>query len=197
MRRMVAVLLVLSVVAACGVQDDARPRALQTADVPFDLLAPATSVVDPADAEGIGSTVWFVDNDGFLARARRNLEPPVTVRSILTALLQGVSDDEAGDGLRTNISSGTELLAVSGPEEGLVTVDLSGEFLTVSRELQRLALAQVVYTTTGLPLVDRVLFKFDGRPVEVPGAGDELTSSPLTRADFLQFDPSETTTSRP
>jgi hypothetical protein len=52
-----------------------------------------------------------------------------------------------------------------------------------------------VFTATGLPNVDRLLFKFDGvGPAEVPGAGDELTSAPLTRADFAQFDPMATTT---
>lgn len=195
MRRLVASALLLLVCAACGVQDDSGPRALAPEDVPFDLLAPATSVADPETGEGPSRAVWFVDNDGLLARGERPLEPPVTVEAILTALLDGVSDAEAANGLRSNIASGTRLLGVEGPSDGLVTVDLSGEILTVSRELQRLAIAQVVFTATGLPNVDRVLFKFDGvGPAEVPGAGDELTSAPLTRNDFSQFDPAATTT---
>lgn len=195
MRRLLSALLVLLVCTSCGVQDDANPRALAPEDVPFDLLAPATSVADPETGEGPSRAVWFVDNEGLLSRGDRPLEPPVTVEAILTALLEGVSDAEAANGLRSNITSGTRLLGVEGPVNGLVTVDLSGEILTVSRELQRLAIAQVVFTATGLPNVDRVLFEFDGvGPAEVPGAGDELTSAPLTRSDFAQFDPSATTT---
>lgn len=187
-------LLVILLVAACGVQDDAAPRPLAAQDVPFDLLAPATSVPNAQDAAGVPRTVWFVDNNGLLATSRRPLESPVTPESILNALLKGVTDAEANSGLRSNITSGTKLLSVKGPEDGVVTVDLSGEFLTVSRELQRLALAQVVFTVTGLTNVDRVLFEFDGKPAEVPGRGQELTADPLRRADFAQFDPTATTT---
>jgi hypothetical protein len=195
-RPAIAVLLValVAVVGACGVQDDAHPREIATEDVPFDLLAPATSIANPDTGEGPVRAVWFVDNDGLLARGERPLEGPVTVESILTALLAGVSPAEQANGLRSNIASGTRLLGVEGPTDGLVTVNLSGEILTVSRELQRLALAQVVFTATGLLNVDRVLFKFDGKAAEVPGAGDELTSAPLRRADFVQFDPTATTT---
>jgi hypothetical protein len=187
------VVLVVSMVG-CGVQDDTKPRPLEAADVPFDLLAPGTGAANPDTGEGPTRAVWFVDNKGLLARGERALDPPVTVEAILGALLAGVSDAEANNGLRTNITSGTRLLGVEGPVDGLVTVNLSGEILNVSRQLQRLALAQVVFTATGLANVDRVLFEFDGEPAEVPGARDELTSAPLTRADFSQFDPTATTT---
>jgi spore germination protein GerM len=190
----VVVAAVVLVAAACGVQDDSHPRQIAAEDVPFDLLAPATSVANPDTGEGPARVVWFVDNNGLLARAERSLEPPVTVEAVLTALLAGVSDAEAANGLRTNLAPGTRLLDVEGPTDGLVTVDLSGEILTVSRELQRLAIAQVVFTATGLNNVDRVLLAFDGKQAEVPGAGDELTSAPLRRSDFAQFDPTATTT---
>lgn len=191
----VAIALALLLVAACGVQDDSDPRTMAPEDVPFGLLDPATSVANPENAEGTSRAVWFVDNNGLLARGERRLEAPVTVEDVVGALLEGASAAEQANGLRSNIASATRLLGVEGPSEGLVTIDLSGEILTVSRELQRLAIAQVVFTATGLPSVDRVLFKFDGTgPAEVPGAGDELTSEPLRRRDFSQFDPTATTT---
>jgi spore germination protein GerM len=195
-RRALAILTALSctLVAACGVQDDRGPRELAAEDVPFDLLAPATSVAASPEGTGVDTTVWFVDNDGQLSRARRSIEPPVTIDVILESLLDGVTEAEANNGLVSNITSDTELRDVTGPDDGLVTVDLSSDFLNVSRELQRLALAQIVFTATGLANVDRVLFQFDGESAEVPGAGDELTSDPLTRDDFSQFDPNVTTT---
>ena len=180
--------------AACGVQEDSDPRPMAADEIPFGLLAPATSVSMPENDEGTEVTVWLVDNAGLLSRARRPVEPPIGPTDVIEALLAGVTDAEADAGLRTNIPPGTELLGVDGPNEGLVTIDLSGEFLTVERELQRLALAQVVFTVTGLANVDRVLFEFDGEPAEVPGRNDELTSEPLRRADFEQFDPRATTT---
>jgi spore germination protein GerM len=182
------------VLAACGVQDDRSPRELAAEDVPFDLLAPSTSVAASLPQSGVDTTIWFVDNDGQLSLARRSLPPPVEVGAVLEALLEGVTEAEANNGLRSNITSDTELRDVTGPDDGLVTVDLSSNFLTVSREQQRLALAQIVFTATSLPNVDRVLFRFDGEQAEVPGAGDELTSEPLTRDDFSVFDPNVTTT---
>jgi len=190
------VALVAVLVAACGVQEDREPRALAEDEVPFGLLAPATSIAEPSpgDAAGVQSTIWFVDNAGLLARSRRTIRPPVEVADIVRALLEPVTEAEAAAGLRSTIPPGTQLLGVEGPTDGLVTLDLSGEFLTVSGQLQRLALAQVVFTVTGLANVDRVLFQFDGQPAEVPGRGDELTSAPLTRVDFEQFDPRMTST---
>jgi hypothetical protein len=197
-QRRVGVLVIATVVAvllgACGVQSDSEPRKIAAEDVPFDLLAPATSVGPSPGDEGVGRSVWFVDNDGLLARGMRALPTPITPEAVVTALLQGVTDAEANNGLRSNIATGTKLLGVEGPDNGRVTVNLSSDFLKVSRELQRLALAQVVFTLTGLPNVDRVLFEFDGKPTQVPGRGDELTAEPLTRDDFSQFDPSVTTT---
>jgi spore germination protein GerM len=195
-RRALAVLAALActAIAACGVQNDHGPRELATSDVPFDLLAPATSVAESPTESGVDTTIWFVDNAGLLSRARRSIDPPVTVDAALQSLLAGVTEAEANNGLRSNITSDTELLEVAGPDDGLVTVDLSSDFLNVERELQRLALAQIVFTATSLPNVDRVLFRFDGEPAEVPGAGDELTSEPLTRDDFVTFNPNVTTT---
>jgi hypothetical protein len=192
-RRVAAVALLLALIAGCGVRADDRPQQLDAKDVPFDLLAPATNVPE-ANGEGVGRAVWFVDNNGLLARGERPIKGTVTVEAILKALLNGVTDAEANNGLRSNITAGTKLRGIRGPSQGLVTVDLSGEILTVSREQQRLALAQVVFTVTGLPNVDRVLFEIDGKPTKVPGRGDELTDQPLTRADFAQFDPTATTT---
>ncbi|MEN3271296.1 MAG: hypothetical protein V7636_57, partial [Actinomycetota bacterium] len=159
-RRALALGALVAVIGACGVQSDDRPRTVATEDVPFDLLASGTNSAPAQDDTGVGRTVWFVGNNGFLARGERQLAMPVTPNDILTALLQGVTDAEANNGLRSNIPSGTTLLSVDGPTDDLVTVNLSGEILTVSREQQRLALAQVVYTVTGLPNVDRVLFEF-------------------------------------
>lgn len=199
MRRRAAVVVVaalVALVAACGVREDRTPRPLASDEVPFGLLAPATSIAEPlpgvADTEQ--STIWLVDNEGLLARSRRAIEPPVDVVDVVRVLLDPVTEAEADAGLRSNIPAGTQLLGIDGPADGLVTVDLSRELLTVTGELQRLALAQVVFTVSGLANVDRVLFRFDGQAAEVPGRGDELTGEPLTRADFEQFDPLATTT---
>ena len=108
---------------------------------------------------------------------------PATVARAIQALLRGPTGDEAGD-LSTAITSDTKLLHVDGPVDGLVTIDLSSELLDITGRQQILALAQVVFTVTSLPNVDRVLFEIDGERREVPNGDGTLTSSPLGRLSY-------------
>jgi spore germination protein GerM len=73
---------------------------------------------------------------------------------------------------------------VRGPVDGLATIDLSRQLLDVTGRQQILALAQVVYTATAYPNVDRVLFQFDGASREVPNGDGTLTSTPLGRLSY-------------
>jgi len=73
---------------------------------------------------------------------------------------------------------------VTAPKDGLVTIDLSHQLLDITGRQQILALAQVVFTATSLPDVDRVLFKIDGKRREVPNGEGTLTSSPLGRLSY-------------
>ena len=177
--------LVVVLAAACGVPKDGHPRPIEAQNVPFDLLAPtgasSTTTMPPATASR-QVTIFLADADGHLVAVKRDVEAPSTLKKALTALLAGPSADEAG--LHTAITSDTKLLHLRGPVDGLVTLDLSRQLLDVTGRQQILALAQVVYTATGYPGVDRVLFQFNGASREVPNGEGTLTSTPLGRLSY-------------
>lgn len=185
-----AVVLV-ALVAACGVPTDAEPRAIETRNVPFQLLAPtveAPTTTQPANTATERATIYLADADGKLQAVRRPVTAPATAKRVLEALLAGPTEEEA-DRFATAITSDTQLLGVDGPDNGLVIVDLSRQLLDITGRSQILALAQVVFTVTALPSVDRVLFKFEGQPAEVQNGNGTLTSSPLGRLSYRDLVP--------
>lgn len=187
MKRLLPGLLAALLVAACGVPGDDEPRPLDQQAVPFDLLAPTaestTTTVPSMFADTVRVAVYLTNADGKLQSVRRPVTTPVTVGKVVEALLAGPSEEEASR-LATAITSETKLLSIEGPTDGLVTIDLSRDVLDITGRQQILALAQVVWTVTALPNVDRVLFEFDGEPSEVPNGNGTLTSSPLGRLSY-------------
>lgn len=194
----VALALATLVSGACGIQHDEQARTLPSDKVPFGLLATSTtSTTVPPEVPAVATSVYLVDNEtGQLVEVPRFVSAPPSVRTALQELLEGPTERELDQGLRSNIASATELLGIIGPENGVVTIDLS-DLTGPTGEGQRLALAQIVYTVTARPQVDRVLFRFQGELKEVPNAAGESTGEPLSRDDFAPFDPAATTTSAP
>jgi hypothetical protein len=90
-------------------------------------------------------------------------------RAALDLLLNGPTQDEI-EGIphiSTAIPEGTKALG-GAVESGVVTVNLSGEYDDGGGTFGMIArLAQVVYTVTGVPGIDAVLFELDGEPVTV------------------------------
>ena len=185
MTRLATALLVVAL-AACGVPEDDDPRTIATDNIPFQLLAPATSttstVVDDRRQTGIG--IYLVTADGALVQRPRTVSGAPSVAKAMAVLLEGPNADEAAANLTTVVATGTQLLGFEGPIEGLVTVDLSSEFLQVTGPRQIQAIAQVVFTLVDVPGVQKVLFRFEGERSEVPDGNGELTSEPLNRADY-------------
>jgi spore germination protein GerM len=190
-RRSLALLLaVAAVVAGCGVQGDGAPRALAPEAVPAELVAPSSSVARPDQPQfGTVATVYLVDNRERLRPASRTLDSPALIVNVLNSLLEGATDDEAEDGLRSEVPAGTSVNGIDRLDEDVIAVDLSEEFADTTADGELLAQAQIVYTVTELGNVRGVLFLVDGRPRE--GADDDakLTSSPLTVEDFEDFAP--------
>lgn len=187
MRRLGVVFVLLAGLVACGVPGDSDPRAIEAENVPFGLLAPtaeATTTTQPSAFTATARvTVYLADADGKLQAVGRQVTAPLSVAKAIESLLGGPTEEEA-DRLSTAITSETELLGVQGPDDGLVILDLSRQLLDITGRQQILALAQVVWTATALPSVDRVLFEFDGEQAEVQNGNGTLTSSPLGRLSY-------------
>ena len=189
-RRLLTALAVVLLAAGCGVQGDGAPRSLAPDAVPDELLAPSSSTVPAAQPDGGRMvTVYVVDNRDRLRAVQRPLDRPVLVTKVLDALLDGATDEEADEGLRSEIPTGTTVNGIDRLDRDVIAIDLSEEFAETTADGELLAQAQIVYTVSELPNVGGVLFLVDGRPRE--GADDEakLTSSPLTVEDFADFAP--------
>jgi len=193
-------LTLLLTTVGCGVRLDDQPRPLAAESIPYGLLETSTSVpavprVTLAPEPSVQATsVFLVDNDDFLVEVQRQLAGDVTVLTALESLLSQPTEAERNAGLTTALSSTTELRGVAGPENGLVTIDLSSDVDVVSPDIVRLALAQLVYTATAVPRVERVLFQVDGQAREVPTGEGQSTAEPLSPLDYRQLLRKPTTT---
>ena len=185
----------LLLLAACGVQLDEEPRLLATDST----LPHGLSESSPTSAAGGAGesaqqpqalqavSVYLVDNDGYLVEVRRPVTEEPDVARAVTSLLSPLTEAERNAGLATAIASTTGLRGVIGPEDGLVTIDLSSAVGDGPPDIVRVALAQLVYTATEVPGVEFVLFQVDGEAREVPTGQGRSTAEPLSRPDYLQL----------
>lgn len=186
------VLLVLPLGAvACGVPTGGAPETIAPSDVPFGLASPSRIpspvATDPAQLDE--PRVYLVDAADVLVP--RGREAAVgTVRERLTDLLgdlaAGPSTADLGEELTTALPPTVEL-AVEDVSGRTATVALSGSGEAASGRESRRAVAQIVLTVTSLSAISGVLLTQDGVPVEAPLASGELTSAPLTAADYSAF----------
>jgi spore germination protein GerM len=99
-------------------------------------------------------------------------------------LTRGPSPSEADAGLRSLLPPDVTIdhVRVNGR---VVTVGLSGTgAVQPAGSVRALAIAQMVYTATAIPGVERVRFEVDGEPAEVPRGDGTLTNKPVGRSDY-------------
>jgi hypothetical protein len=183
-------LAALLVAAGCGVPTGAAPTTIAPSDVPYGLASPSSpSATPPTSAPREDQPRVFLvgPDDALVPRGR---EVPGAGSEGLSALLDRLADgptaDERGEGLSTALPPGVRL-SVADVDGGTVTVDLGGGAEAPSARESRTAVAQIVLTATSLPGVTAVRLTADGVPVEAPLPSGELTSTPLTAADYAGF----------
>jgi len=151
----------------------------------------------PASTPPVGSTIvraYFhlggdVQAEGLVAVLRVVPQTQAVARAAMLELLAGPKGQELfdGAGISTAIPQGTELLGIS-IEGGIATVDLSDEFESGGGSASTMMrLAQVTYTLTQFPTVDRVSFKINGRAVTVFGSEGIVLDGPVGRDDYLDL----------
>jgi hypothetical protein len=186
-----AALLVALAAAGCGVPVGDAPTTIAPSDVPYGLASPTEA--SPSTASPVPRAdeplVFLVGPGDLLVPRGRGTgtgTPADRLDALLAALAAGPTEGERAEGLSTALPPGVEL-GVTGDDDGTVTVDLGGPVDAPSGRESRSAVAQVVLTATSLPGVDAVLLTRDGVPVEAPLPSGELTSAPLTEADYAVF----------
>ncbi|MGC1214799.1 MAG: GerMN domain-containing protein [Micromonospora sp.] len=174
-----SLLLVVVLLAGCGVPVDGSPREVQAPPGPFPT--PVTS--SPTGSAGrVDETLCFVREDRLEQVVRRvDVLPPVDVH--LQHLLAGPAGPERDNGL-TSALTGTVVVAGARVSGSLAEVDVREAADETGRSDEVLAFGQLVCTLTGREDVDRVSFRRDGQPLDVPRADGSLSREPLTAADY-------------
>lgn len=142
----------------------------------------------PAHAGGVApnrsAVAVYLVRDGHVAPVRRVVAGAAPARAALAALLAGPTAAERRHGYTGAIPAGTRLRRVA-LSHGVLTVDLSGRFQAGGGSLSMLLrVAQIVYTATSFPSVDRVAFRLDGRPVTAIGGEGVIVAPPVSRSSF-------------
>ena len=169
---------------------DGGPRA-----IPTDQQPPVEDVpAGPAAAGGASSPkVFFLTGQSpqggeRLQGVTRNVG--TSPSSVLAALLQGLTVPEQDRRLQTFIPLGTTLLDTDLRSDGTLVIDVGDAFFDAKGESQIKAVAQVVYTATDLPEVERVRLLVDGQERDWPGGDGIAVSTVLTPFDYPELNPS-------
>lgn len=183
----VTALLAGTVLVACGSSEDSGSPATSTTT---STMPSITSTTEPTTTstvpvtETIGVHVYLVRGEHLVSVERRIPATKAVATAALQQLLAGLSDDDRRRGYATAVPTGTELRAVT-IDDGLATVDLTGRFESGGGSLSMfLRLAQVVFTATQFPTVQRVNFRLDGKAVTVFGGEGIMLDRPAVRAGF-------------
>jgi spore germination protein GerM len=181
--RWVAALTVACVgLAACGVPGQAHADRIAADEVPFGLIATPTTTTTVIAAQ-TQSTIYLL-RSGHLVDVQRQV--PADPSALVLSLAQGPDATETARGLRTAISDPDVIHSVT-VTDPLATVDLSSHFSELPRGDQLLAVAQLVYTLSGIPQVRNLSFTLDGRPTAVPRADGSLSDQPVDRDDYQEL----------
>lgn len=151
--------------------------------------APEQTVTTTTTSRQVSLEVWFARDDGLVAVRRTHDATPLVATTAVTDLLRGPSAEERAGGFVSAIPDGTRLLGIA-IRNGIATVDLTSEYQSGggSRSMQ-MRLAQVVYTLTQFPTVQKVRFRLDGSPVNVFSSEGIVLRNPVGRDDYSDLLP--------
>ena len=151
-----------------------------------ETAAPSSS---PGAAETTAVRPYFLRGEKLGVAERQVPRTQAVAAAALTALCEGPAAAEQSAGLSSAVPAGTKLLGVS-IEDGVATVDLSGEFASGGGSLSMQArVAQIVYTVTQFETVKSVDLRLDGKPLAALGGEGLVLEAGQTRADWADFEP--------
>jgi spore germination protein GerM len=180
-RRRALLPLIVLVIAGCGVDPQSAPEDIAISPIPAVTSEPTTGSAGPE------VTLWFLADERLTPLTRPASES--TPATALELLAEGPDPGEADAGLTTAVAR--QPFAVDDPDaDGVLTVEVTRTFSSVSGDDQLREVAQVVWTATEFDGVDAVRFATDGEALEVPtdlGLSDE----PVDRDDYASLAPGD------
>jgi spore germination protein GerM len=190
--RVASVACLVALLAACGIPSDGRPR-----DIAADerLQLSDTKAPEQAAATTNGPKVYFLsqgpkDEDRLQPAGRDVVSTP---SAVLTELFNGLTaTEQQTNKWRTAVPPDTKLVdAPVQQPDGTLVVNLNQAFFQASGPAQINAVAQVVFTATGLDGVQRVKILVEGQPQGWPrGDGTaQLVGEPLSQYAYPELNP--------
>ncbi|MGW6958156.1 GerMN domain-containing protein [Streptomyces chartreusis] len=151
-------------------------------------VPPTTPTAPGGGPRQVRTSVYFLHGEN-VSPAPRTVTTPATAAGALRALLAGPDRYERTHDRGTAIPSGTTLNSVA-VSRHVATVDLSARYDDGGGSLSmRARLAQVVFTATRFPAIEKVRFELDGKPVTAFGGEGIVLNQPVGRADFEDLAP--------
>jgi spore germination protein GerM len=193
---LVVVVALLAALGACGVAENDEPHVIAANEVPPGLLdagpSTSTSVASPT-VQAV--TVYYVIQEGEAVRLQgvtREVERADRARDRLVALLTPPTAEEARAGITSSIPPDTELLETELNEaDNELVIDLSDSLFDIQGQGLRNAFAQLVWTATELPGVERVRFRADGEEFRAPDEEGVEQPGAVSRSDYITLAPGQ------
>jgi hypothetical protein len=187
-RRRLLALAAAAALAGCGVPTGGAPDRIAASDIPYELASPSSGapVATSSPARDDRPRVYLVNTDNVLVPSGRDVSGATTrerLDDLLGQLAAGPTSGEREDKLTTALPPRISL-SVTSLDGGTATIDFSATSTSPAGEATRRAVGQIVLTATSLPGVTAVLLTHDGEQLEAPLLSGELTTAPLTTADY-------------
>jgi spore germination protein GerM len=175
--------------AGCGVGTQSSATLTPPDDVPFGLAEarPETTTTMPPSARATSTSIYLLDRDSRVVPVDRELRSN-DVHEVIDALLAGPLPDEVRLGL-TSALPDADIVGAVDVTGGIGSVDLDPSFTDLTADIQRSALAQLVFTLTAQPGIGQVSFTLDGQPVEIPRGDGTLASGSVSRDSYRELQP--------
>ena len=164
------------VAAGCGLPAEPTARAVASEE--------AVAATVPAEPTSTGIVQIYLVRDDHLVPVDRAGSSATDALGLLAA---GPTPLDTQAGLGTALPPGL-IRRTTRPDGGVLTVDVTPEFATLSPGDQLLAAAQVVWTATGVCCGTHVRVLAVGVPVAVPTDGG-LADRPVGRDDYRSLAP--------
>lgn len=154
----------------------------------FEPASTTTFVPVPTTIDSALTTLYFIAGKDQLFGIETRLARKPSASQVMAALEAGPTGAGA-QGLHSAIPRGPVPVVTEDLGHGLVTIDLSPNFLTDTGGDQRLAIGQIVLTMTQLSGVSQVTFTQNGAKVKVQLAHGQLSDdgAVLYAADYTQL----------
>jgi germination protein M len=128
--------------------------------------------------------VWFERGEQLWPVVRTVPKSSAVGSAAIDALLSGPTASERAHGIGSVVPADTTKLGLN-IAGGTATIDLSSEYQSGGGSLSMtMRLAQVVYTLTQFPTVERVSLRLDGAPVTVFSGEGIVLDRPQTRHEY-------------